>query len=356
MKLNHLFLFGLLIGLMLSANLAAEIPGILNYQGRLTGTDGSPIADGNYQMQFRIYGSLSGTDVLWSSGAVTVSVSKGLFNIHLGESPMSEIPSSVFAGGTIRYLGITIASDPELSPRAMICSGAYTYRAQHADTADYAHAAPGGDAAWTDDGTRVHLSNSNDSVGVGTDAPQSKLHVSTPATEAKLGQSTYGVYGQHFLTSSYGYLGGSSVGGYGYHGSNYGLWGGTLNGKGVYGSTSDNSGIAVYGQNLNGNYGYLGGNNYAIYGNAASGHAGYFAGNVFIGNNLGLGNTSPLNRLDVEGGAAIGTSYSGTATATENGLLVQGDVGIGLTNPNRKLYIAGSVSYTHLTLPTKRIV
>jgi hypothetical protein len=224
----------------------------------------------------------------------------------------------------------------------MMCSGSYTYHALHADTADYAYATAGGGSGWTDAGTDVHLSSSNDSVGVGTDNPQAKLHVSTPGTEARLGQSTYGVYGQHFLTSSYGYLGGNSVGGYGYHGDNYGLWGGTYNGKGIYGSTSNNFGIGVMGENINGNYGYLGAKDYAVLGNASSGYAGWFTGKVYVSDKLGLGQLNPLNRLEVSGGAVIGSSYSGSETAPSDGLLVEGDVGIGLTNPNRKLYIAES--------------
>jgi hypothetical protein len=52
--------------------------------------------------------------------------------------------------------------------------------------------------------------------------------------------------------------------------------------------------------------------------------------NYFNGK-TGLGVTSPQNRLDVEGGAAIGATYSGTSTAPTNGLLVEGRVGIGST-------------------------
>ncbi|HRG22556.1 MAG TPA: hypothetical protein PLQ57_16060, partial [Saprospiraceae bacterium] len=40
--------------------------------------------------------------------------------------------------------------------------------------------------------------------------------------------------------------------------------------------------------------------------------------------NIGLGTTSPVNRLDVEGGVVIGINYSGTNTAPTNGLLVEG--------------------------------
>lgn len=45
--------------------------------------------------------------------------------------------------------------------------------------------------------------------------------------------------------------------------------------------------------------------------------------------NLGIGTTTPVNKLDVEGAVAIGTSYSGTSTAPTNGAIIEGSVGIG---------------------------
>jgi len=48
---------------------------------------------------------------------------------------------------------------------------------------------------------------------------------------------------------------------------------------------------------------------------------------------IGIGTTSPVNILDVEGGMAIGATYSGTSAAPTNGLIVEGNVGIGTTSP-----------------------
>jgi len=46
--------------------------------------------------------------------------------------------------------------------------------------------------------------------------------------------------------------------------------------------------------------------------------------------NVGIGTTTPLNILDVNGGLAVGT-YAGTNTAPANGLIVSGNTGIGTT-------------------------
>ncbi len=48
-------------------------------------------------------------------------------------------------------------------------------------------------------------------------------------------------------------------------------------------------------------------------------------------NSVGLGTNTPVNRLDVEGGMAIGTNYSGSNSAPTDGLIVEGNVGIGST-------------------------
>jgi hypothetical protein len=60
--------------------------------------------------------------------------------------------------------------------------------------------------------------------------------------------------------------------------------------------------------------------------------------------NVGIGQTFPLNKLDVEGAVAIGTSFSGNYTAPANGLVVEGKVGIGQPTPVNKLDVEGAVA------------
>lgn len=61
---------------------------------------------------------------------------------------------------------------------------------------------------------------------------------------------------------------------------------------------------------------------------------------------IGAGIAAPQNPLDVEGGAVVGASYSGTFLAPTNGLLVEGNVGIGLTSGiNSKLVVSSTAAY-----------
>jgi hypothetical protein len=64
---------------------------------------------------------------------------------------------------------------------------------------------------------------------------------------------------------------------------------------------------------------------------------------IIGGGNVGIGNTSPVNKLDIEGAVAIGATYSGASTAPTNGLIVEGNVGIGTTSPVTKLDIIGNI-------------
>ena len=65
---------------------------------------------------------------------------------------------------------------------------------------------------------------------------------------------------------------------------------------------------------------------------------------VLIEGNVGIGTTDPKNKLDIEGGLAIGSTYSGTNTVPTDGVLIEGNVGIGTTDPKNKLDVEGGLA------------
>jgi hypothetical protein len=108
-----------------------EVPDAIQYQGRLTNSDGEPI-DGAKLIKFKIYGSATGNDSLWSSGFQAVQVSGGLFTYELGSH--IPLPDDLFLGSAPRYLGITVDIDKELEPRAQFLSMPYTIHSLMADS------------------------------------------------------------------------------------------------------------------------------------------------------------------------------------------------------------------------------
>jgi hypothetical protein len=136
---------------------------MINYQGKLTTSAGAPVND-TLQMVFSIYADSGGTNLLWTETQPAVIVEKGVFNVLLGS--VDSIPYSVF-DGSIRYLGVKVGDDPEITPRKPMVSVAYAYRA----------GTGGGGGGWVDDGTVVRLEDSTDYVGIGTTEPSRRLTV-----------------------------------------------------------------------------------------------------------------------------------------------------------------------------------
>ncbi len=118
--------------LAMAATAGAEIAPLINYQGRLTNDEGGPVADGSYQITFNIYASIGAPSPIWTSGQQSVSVAGGIFDYILGST--AALPHNIF-DNQLRYLGITVGSDPEVSPRTRFTAVPYSYKALKADTA-----------------------------------------------------------------------------------------------------------------------------------------------------------------------------------------------------------------------------
>lgn len=72
------------------------------------------------------------------------------------------------------------------------------------------------------------------------------------------------------------------------------------------------------------------------------------------GGNIGIGTTTPANKLDVNGNVAIG-AYAGVNAAPANSLIVSGSIGIGTTFPGLKLDVRCTTA-TATTAPRENIL
>jgi hypothetical protein len=102
----------------------ADVPQMINYQGKLTTASGSCLND-TVQMTFTIYADSLGVSDEWSETQAEVVVKEGIFNVLLGSA--DTIPSAVF-DGDIKYLGVQVEADPEMTPLKPMVSVPYAFR------------------------------------------------------------------------------------------------------------------------------------------------------------------------------------------------------------------------------------
>ena len=135
----------------------AGAPALIDYQGTVfDGTTGYPLgstgtsapftaAPKNYTMNFKIYGSPTGADLIWAE-TQTVTVSVGQFSVRLGSGAQITSPSTLphdsltLAFNTKeRYLEVTVldnGSGTPILPRLAFQSTPFSFVAQRAAVAD----------------------------------------------------------------------------------------------------------------------------------------------------------------------------------------------------------------------------
>ncbi len=138
-------ILGVLLAMAVLAAHAQSVPELINYQGKLTQPDGSPIADGTYDISFQIYNASTEGDVIWGK-TYGVTAANGQFNVILGAFGGTALPAAVndivyaFTESE-RYLGITVETDEngnplaapeEIGPRQQILSAPFALEARTA--------------------------------------------------------------------------------------------------------------------------------------------------------------------------------------------------------------------------------
>jgi hypothetical protein len=123
MKAAELF-FILLILCCLIIAARAEVPKLINYQGKLTTAEGGCLND-TVQMTFSIYSDSLGTQSVWTETQDGVIVTEGVFNVLLGS--VNALHDTIFDEPT-RYLGVRVESDPEMRPLRSMVTVPYAFR------------------------------------------------------------------------------------------------------------------------------------------------------------------------------------------------------------------------------------
>ena len=106
--------------LVLGGSARAAVPGLVE-QGRLLDSSGNPL-NSTLSFVFTVYDAATGGSALWTETQSAVVISNGYFSAQLGS--VTPIPATVF-DGSVRYLGIAVDGDPEMTPRQALTSVAY---------------------------------------------------------------------------------------------------------------------------------------------------------------------------------------------------------------------------------------
>jgi hypothetical protein len=298
----------------------ATIPHLINYNGMLTDDQGNPLNQ-LHDLTFSIYSDSLGGAALWTEAHTAVTIENGLFSLILGS--ITPVLSSIF-DDTVRYLGITVGSDPELSPRIRLTSVGYAYRAERADTAEYGFEAQRADTAsyaiealtsgtdndWTLSGDSIYRLNG--SVGIGTASPGNKLHITGSESVPLLNVEQTGSFRAVRVFSQ----------------NACALWVENAGNHGLRVSNAGGDGIHV---------------------EQAGGWAGYFSGSGYFRDSLGIGTMSPTQELDVAGTVQM-TGFKMPTDASDGEVLTSNASGVGtwqaVPGSGSNWSVSNSVIYT----------
>lgn len=93
---------------------------IFSYQGLLTDSGGTPVADGTYNAEFRLFHQASGGTAQWTE-ARTITIADGLFNTEVGSE---DVPAEIYSQPT--WLEVSINGET-LSPRQPLRGAPYAF-------------------------------------------------------------------------------------------------------------------------------------------------------------------------------------------------------------------------------------
>ncbi len=99
--------------------MAGDVPQTLTHQGRLYDQTGAPV-QGKLAVGFKLYDTIDATTPIWSE-KLEVPFDDGYFSVDLGQ----QTPFKGVFDGSVRYMGIQVGADPEMTPRVDVNSVPY---------------------------------------------------------------------------------------------------------------------------------------------------------------------------------------------------------------------------------------
>ena len=242
------------------------IPQTINYQGLLKNASEIAVANGDYDLTFKLYDVETDGSALWTE-TKTITVADGIVNTQLGSVTPIDLPFD-----KEYWLGIKVGTESELTPRIKLSTVPYSYMSMNvADGSITAEKIKSGEVvksinSLTDDvnlvaGANVTIVPSGNNLTISSSGTGGSLtlpysaSVNSPGsvlfylTNSASSGTNCGVWGKINSTAGYGVQGLAAS----TSGSNYGVYGRSYSseGTGVYGwaSSTTGSSYGVYAEN-----------------------------------------------------------------------------------------------------------
>ena len=190
-----LFLITVISSFLLFNDTSAAPDQELTYHGKLTDTSNVAVPDGDYDFTIVMYDAETGGNCLWSARgdcttptSKTLTVTNGTFSTTLGESGDNALSSLDFSSNY--YLGITIGTNSEMTPRRKITPTGFALNSHRLNgleakesgadahilaTSTFGDAEISGD--FTVNSNDLFVDTTSGRVGIGMNNPGSKLQV-----------------------------------------------------------------------------------------------------------------------------------------------------------------------------------
>ena len=120
MKNIRILFLVMVLAMMLTVVTQADVPQMINYQGRLTADRGEPVPDGDYSINFAFYDDPIRGELLWQETHPVVPILNGMFSVLLGSNdPIDPFQCSSFFDV---YVEVTVDGGEPSSPRTQLVS------------------------------------------------------------------------------------------------------------------------------------------------------------------------------------------------------------------------------------------
>lgn len=159
---------------------------VISYQGRLTLSDGTPVANGPHNIQFEVYDDSLAGQLLWTETATIVTL-YGMFTHLLGSS--SPLPDDLFANPGPLFLQVVFEAEA-IEPRTLLTGAPSALVARD-----------------------LIVTDGNDSLVIETDAAERRLSIFDQKGQEQVKLQGAGAGGQVVLSNSDGSIGISLHGG-----------------------------------------------------------------------------------------------------------------------------------------------